>query len=91
MAIMVTFTPTAMTPAQYDEVIRRLEAAGAEPPPGRLHHVAAANGSNVRVVDIWEPPQAFEAFGQTLMPILQGAGVTLPPPEIAPVHRMAER
>jgi hypothetical protein len=88
MAIVVTFTPTAMTAAQYDEVIQRLEAAGADTPPGRLHHVAASDGVNLRVVDVWESPQAFERFGETLVPILQQMGIALPPPEIRQVHNV---
>jgi hypothetical protein len=88
MAIAVTFTPTAMTAAQYDEVIRQLEAAGAGTPPGRRYHVAASDGTNLRVVDVWESPQAFEQFGQTLMPILQRMGIALPPPEIRQIHNV---
>lgn len=88
MAILVTFTPASMTTEQYDEVIRRLQAAGAGAPTGRLHHVAARHGTSLRVIDVYESPQAFEAFGQQLLPILQEVGVTLPPPEIAEVHNM---
>jgi hypothetical protein len=88
MAIAVTFTPTAMTAEQYDEVMRRLEAAGAGSPPGRLHHIAASDGTKLRVVDVWESPQAFEQFGQTLMPILQQLGIPRPPPEIRQVHNV---
>ena len=86
MAIAVTFTPSAMTANQYDEVIRRLNATGAGTPPGRLSHVAASDGTNLRVVDVWASPESFEQFGQALMPILQQLGIVLPPPEIRQVH-----
>jgi hypothetical protein len=62
MAIAAIFTPPSMTPAQYDEVVRRLEAAGAGTPPGRSHHVAFGSGSNLRVVDVWETPETFNAL-----------------------------
>jgi len=35
MALGFYFTPQSFTVEQYDEVIRRLEAAGAGSPPGR--------------------------------------------------------
>lgn len=86
MAIAVTFTPQSMDAGQYDEVIRRLEAAGAGSPRGRLHHVCYGAGSHLRVTDIWESEEALGAFGQTLMPILQEVGVDPGQPEINPVH-----
>lgn len=44
-----------------------MEAAGAGRPPGRLHYVAAGDPASLRVVDVWESPQTFEAFGQILL------------------------
>jgi hypothetical protein len=75
-----------MSAAQYDDVIERLEAAGAGAPPGRLYHVCFGSGDRLRVVDVWESQEAFDAFGRTLMPILQGVGVDPGQPEVAPVH-----
>lgn len=86
MALTVTFTPQSMDAGQYDEIIRRLEAAGAGSPRGRLHHVCYGTGSNLRVTDIWESEEALGAFGQTLMPILQEIGVDPGQPEINEVH-----
>ncbi len=85
MAILVTFPPASLRAEQYDDVIRRLEAAGAGQPPGRLH-VAAGDRASLRVVDVWESPEAFEAFGQALLPILQQMRIPLPLPEMTPVH-----
>ena len=39
MAITVIFTPRSMDARQYDEIIKRLENAGASAPAGRLYHV----------------------------------------------------
>ena len=91
MAITGQFIPRAMTPAQYDEIIRRLEAAGAGAPPGRLYHVCyqSLGGQSLRVLDVWDSPASFEAFGQILLPILHDVGVELGgPPEVAPVHNI---
>ncbi len=38
MAIAVYFHPDSMSAQQYDEIMRRLEAADAGKPAGRLHH-----------------------------------------------------
>ena len=40
----------------------------------------------MRVLDIWESQEQFNAFGQTLMPILQQVGVDPGQPEVAEVH-----
>jgi hypothetical protein len=77
-----------MNAQQYDEAIRRLQAAGAGSPPGRLHHVCFGEGNNLKVVDIWESQEAFERFGQTLMPIMQEIGLDPGQPQVAPVHNV---
>jgi hypothetical protein len=86
MAITAGFTPQSMDSSQYDEIIRRLEAAGVGAPAGRLHHVCYGEGSNLRVLDIWESEEALRTFGETLMPILQSVGVDPGQPEINAVH-----
>ena len=86
--LAIQFQPSSMTAEQYDEVHRRLEAAGSGTPRGRLHHVCYGDGSSLRVLDVWESQEAFEAFGRMLMPILQDVGIGAVEPEIAPVHRV---
>jgi hypothetical protein len=86
MAIAVLFTPVSMTTAQYDEIITRLEQAGAGTPAGRLYHVCSGNADQVQVMDVWESGEAFEQFGQTLMPLLQELGIDPGQPAMRPVH-----
>ena len=86
MAFIAVFSPKSMTAAQYDEVIKRLQAAGAGAPKGRLHHVCYGSGDQLQVTDIWESDETFGQFGQILMPILQQVGVDPGPPTISPVH-----
>jgi len=88
MAIVMRFTPQAMNAAKYDEVIRRLEAAGAGAPAGRLYHVCFGNKEELRVSDIWDSMENFEEFGKTLMPILQDVGVDPGQPEFFEVHNI---
>ncbi len=88
MAIVIRFTSQGMTAAKYDEIVRRLEAAGAGAPAGRLYHVCFGNKEELRVSDIWDSMENFEEFGKTLMPILQDVGVDPGQPEFFEVHNI---
>jgi hypothetical protein len=84
MAIIVHFEPTGLNEKTYAEVMRRLDAAGAGAPRGRLHHVCYGSPDALRVVDVYATAQDFEAFGKTLVPILGAVGVQLGQPSITP-------
>ncbi len=88
MAIVIRFTSQGMTAAKYDEIVRRLEAAGAGAPAGRLYHVCFGDKENLRVSDIYDSRENFEEFGKTLMPILQDVGVDPGQPEFFEVHNI---
>ena len=45
------------------------------PVEGLLVHAAGEGENGFRVVDVWDSPEAFQRFGETLMPILQELGV----------------
>lgn len=90
MALGIYFSPSSMTTAQYDECIKRLEAAGAGAPPGRLYHVSFTIEGQTRVFDVWDSMESFEKFGQTLMPILANLGVDPGQPSISEVHNIIE-
>jgi hypothetical protein len=90
MAIGVYFHPESMTKAQYDEVIRKLDAAGAGRPTGRLHHSCFGPEESLMVYDVWDSAESFDAFGQTLMPILEEVGVKPGQPDVMPVHNMIQ-
>jgi len=86
VVICVHFSPTGMSKAKYDDVIRRLESAGAGHPPGRLYHCCYESGGTLKVVDVYESPQHFEQFGATLVPILTELGIDVGQPVVEPVH-----
>ena len=90
MALGIYFSPPSMTPAQYDECIKQLDAAGASAPAGRLYHVGFAVGGNIHVFDVWDSMESFEQFGQTLMPILAGIGADPGQPSISEVHNIIQ-
>lgn len=85
MAILAQFDARNMSAAKYDEVIRRLAAAGADNPPGRLYHICYGAPESVQVLDLYDSPASLESFGRTLLPILQELGIDARP-EVHPVH-----
>jgi hypothetical protein len=88
MPYVYSFSPNAMTFQAYDEIIKRLDAAGAGAPEGRLCHASYGSAERIRVFDIWESQELFERFGQTLRPILQEVGVDPGTPEVVDVHNI---
>ena len=88
MSITVIFPPTNMTNEKYDEVIRRLEAAGVGTPSGRQYHTCFGASGHLGVVDVWESAEQFEAFGETLMPILEEVGIEASEPQISETYNI---
>lgn len=88
MAIAVYFHPESINASQYDRVMEKLEAAGAAKPAGRLHHSCFGPADQLMVYDVWESQESFDAFGQTLMPILGELGLDAGTPDIMPVHNI---
>lgn len=87
--IIAHFEPKNMNANTYAEVLRKLEAAGAGTPPGRIFHVSYGDPSALKVVDIYDTPQSMEAFGKVLMPILGALGVEMTtPPQVTPIHNV---
>jgi hypothetical protein len=82
------FTPATFTPAQYDEALKRLVAAGAGAPSGRQLHVALESGGNIQVFDVWESEESFQKFGETLLPILSELEADPGQPMVQPVHNV---
>ncbi len=87
MAIIVHFAVEGMSEQKYAEVLRRLERAGAGAPPGRLNHFCYGPKEALIVVDVYDTPQSFEAFGKTLVPILGEMGIRATP-DVRPVHNV---
>ena len=82
------FTPGSFSTATYDEALSKLEAAGAGAPAGRLYHVALETDGQIQVFDIWESKESFDAFGETLMPIMTGLGAEPGEPMVSKVHNI---
>lgn len=87
MAIVVRFEVSGMSTDKYEEVHRRLDAAGAGSPPGRLYHVSFGDADDVQVIDVYDSPQSLEAFGRVLEPVLRELGIAAVP-RVQPAYRI---
>jgi hypothetical protein len=69
-----------VTSDQYDAVDKALNI-GDDPPAGFIAHSARVDGDTLRVVDIWESPEAFGAFAESRLgpTIAQTLGEDAPP------------
>jgi len=91
MAILTVFNLPTMNAEKYNRVVRDLEAAGQGKPKGRLYHVASRQeDGSFMVTDVWESAELLDAFGETLIPILNRAGVTPVEPKVHSVHNVIE-
>ena len=82
MSFVLHFRPSGFPLAMYIEAVKQLEAAGAGSPKGRSCHVCYGSPNSVQVTDVWDSIEEFQAFGQTLLPIMQALGADPGQPEI---------
>jgi hypothetical protein len=88
MSFVLSFKPSGFTVAKYNEAAKQLDAAGQGAPKGRSYHVCYGDPDTVQVTDVWDSMEDFEAFGKTLVPILQSLGVDSGQPEVQEVHNI---
>lgn len=87
MSILTVFELTTMDADKYNKAIKGLEEAGQGNPEGRLYHVASLQkDGSVIVTDVWESPELLDKFGNTLIPVLNKAGVEPVQPKVYPVQ-----
>jgi hypothetical protein len=92
MAIGVIFSFPGGTTDQYDEACRALNGGRPMrsladwPGGGCLSHAAGATPEGLQVIDVWESAEKFQAFGETLMPIIQKVGLHPAEPIVFPAH-----
>jgi hypothetical protein len=69
------------TTDQYDAVDQALDPKG-NPPDGLIAHSARMDGDTLRILDIWESPEAFGAFAESRLGPTMGEtlGDDAPPP-----------
>jgi hypothetical protein len=91
MSLLVRFAPASLTAAQYDESVRKLEENGDFPADGLDYHVCFGTDGNLRVSEIWDSREQFEAFGERLMPVLSEVGIDPGEPETMEVYNIVRR
>ena len=93
MSIVVRFNPTGLTSEQYDETTRVLAESSVQwPPDGLDYHVCFGSEGSLRVSEIWDSQEQFEAFGEELMPVLAKAGIEFSgEPEVLETHAIVKR
>ncbi len=66
--------------------------SGNWPPDGLDYHVAFGPSSDLRVSEIWDSREKWEAFLEHLMPLLADAGIQVAgEPEVFEVHNTTKR
>jgi hypothetical protein len=91
MSILVRFTPTNLTAEKYDSTISTLEDGGDFPPDGLDLHVCFGDDGDLKVSEVWDSKEQFEAFGERLMPVLSDAGIEAGEPQVIDVHNVIKR
>jgi hypothetical protein len=86
MAFVMRIAGQGFTTEKYDEVVRRLEAAGEGSPKGRIFHVSFGDPQNLRVSDIWDTRENFDRFFAVVGGIMQELGISASEPEFFEVH-----
>jgi hypothetical protein len=86
MAFIMRIVPPNFTAEKYDEVVKRLEAAGEGNPTGRIFHVCFGDKNNLRVSDMWDTRENFDRFFGVVGGIMQDLGIGAAEPEFFEVH-----
>jgi hypothetical protein len=87
MSILVRFHPANLTAELYDEIQPKLDEAGF-PADGLEYHACFDTGNGLMVSEVWSSQEQFEAWGQTLMPILEENDIEFAgEPEVFETHR----
>jgi hypothetical protein len=95
VSIVVLYNPPSLTTDGYEETDRLLREAGVDPhPEGLEFHVCFGSDGNLRISEIWESREQFEAYGRelSLMPVFKqipfdSGGA----PEIFEVHKLRQQ
>jgi hypothetical protein len=76
-----------VTRRQYDSVRNALTDSGDWPADGCQLHVLFGDENDLRVSEVWESREKFDAFGQKLGPRIEEAGMQLSgDPEVFEAH-----
>ena len=77
MAVAIVQEFEGVTLDQYDEVLSSMGLApGDDAPPQCMFHWVTATDGGIRITDVWENAEAFEAFAaETIVPNTAAVGI----------------
>ena len=81
MAVAVVIECKGATLDQYDQVLAKMgRTPGGRGAPGSLFHWVTATEDGIRVTDVWQTREQFEAFaGEQIGPLTVEVGFPSPP------------
>jgi hypothetical protein len=91
MAVGVLMQFPGGTNEQYDRVLTRWDLHG-RTPEHALWHIAGEADDGLRIVDLWDSPEAFEAFADSkIRPICEAEGLGRPDVSMWEIHNALRR
>jgi hypothetical protein len=88
MAVLAIFTGT-ITKSQYESLRKEANWERDNPAGGVFHAVGFDEVGGIHVADVWESPEAMNAFvGQRLMPAFKKLGISPPDVSVFPAHNV---
>jgi hypothetical protein len=88
MSIVVRYHPAGLTGETYDKVSSTVRESN-WPPDGLVLHVCFGTDGDLKVSEIWDSQEQWQAHTQELMPVLQENGVEFAgEPEVFEAHRV---
>jgi len=88
MERFVVLFEAPITSADYDTIMKDVEASGILQSENLLSHVAFERKGNLCVVDVWNSLEPFQHFAETVLkPTFQKLNLNVPPPTVLPAHR----
>jgi hypothetical protein len=92
MSIVARYDLRSTPPAEkYDETLNGLKASGDFPPEGLEYHVAFLADGGIRISEIWDSREQFEALSERLKEVLVDIGIEPGEPEVFEVHHIIRR
>jgi hypothetical protein len=71
--------------------VQQLRDAGEIPADGLDLHVCFGSDGELKVSEVWDSREQFEAFGPKLLPVLEEHGIDPGQPELIEVHNIIKR
>lgn len=78
-AVLIFHDVKGMTPEKYETILKELDLAKSLGKPEQLFHAVFKTPDGLKVVDIWESPEALQNFATALIPILTKVFGAAPP------------